>query len=167
VEYSLKNAFNAATLLKRPDPWWWRQYVPLKRRSTIILHGSTSQKTILKRLHFWRATASCPYHGDNSPWPQLYAIYTASRNLWLVSFRSAVTRQNHTGEPMVTQPSECLCYLGRYRNSTWVYVTCGPGFGPWLAYKANEKSPLNIHFWVPHRDTSWKLRRNRGTAPER
>jgi hypothetical protein len=27
--------------------WWWRQYVPQKRRSTIILHGSTSQKTIL------------------------------------------------------------------------------------------------------------------------
>jgi hypothetical protein len=28
-------------------PWWWRQYVPLKRRSTIILQGRTSQKTIL------------------------------------------------------------------------------------------------------------------------
>jgi hypothetical protein len=28
-------------------PWWWRQYVPLKRRSTIILHGSISQKTFL------------------------------------------------------------------------------------------------------------------------
>jgi hypothetical protein len=28
-------------------PWWWRQHVPLERRSTIILHGSTSQKTIL------------------------------------------------------------------------------------------------------------------------
>jgi hypothetical protein len=28
-------------------PWWWRQHEPLKRRSTIILHGSTSQKTIL------------------------------------------------------------------------------------------------------------------------
>jgi hypothetical protein len=27
--------------------WWWRQHVPLKRRSTIILHGSTSQKTNL------------------------------------------------------------------------------------------------------------------------
>jgi hypothetical protein len=26
-------------------PWWWRQYAPLKRRSTIILHGSRSQKT--------------------------------------------------------------------------------------------------------------------------
>jgi hypothetical protein len=28
-------------------PWWWRQYAPLKRRSTFILHGSISQKTIL------------------------------------------------------------------------------------------------------------------------
>jgi hypothetical protein len=28
-------------------PWWWRQYAPLKRWSTVILHGSTSQKTIL------------------------------------------------------------------------------------------------------------------------
>jgi hypothetical protein len=25
----------------------WRQYAPVKRRYTIILHGSTSQKTIL------------------------------------------------------------------------------------------------------------------------
>jgi hypothetical protein len=36
------------------NPWWWRQYAPLKRRSTIILHGSISQKTILnmfKRAH--------------------------------------------------------------------------------------------------------------------
>jgi hypothetical protein len=31
----------------KTHPWWWRQYAPLKRRSTIILHGSTSQKTIL------------------------------------------------------------------------------------------------------------------------
>jgi len=28
-------------------PWWWRQYTPLKRRSTIILHGSIIQKTAL------------------------------------------------------------------------------------------------------------------------
>jgi hypothetical protein len=28
-------------------PLWWRQHIPLKRRATIILHGSTSQKTIL------------------------------------------------------------------------------------------------------------------------
>jgi hypothetical protein len=31
----------------RTASWWWRQYAPLKRRSKIILHGSTSQKTIL------------------------------------------------------------------------------------------------------------------------
>jgi hypothetical protein len=29
------------------DQGWWRQHAPLKRRSTIILHGSTSKKTIL------------------------------------------------------------------------------------------------------------------------
>jgi hypothetical protein len=34
-------------LKSHSSPWWWRQHVPLKRRSTIILHGSTSQKTIL------------------------------------------------------------------------------------------------------------------------
>jgi hypothetical protein len=28
-------------------PWWWRQYAPVKRRSTIILHSSISQKTTL------------------------------------------------------------------------------------------------------------------------
>jgi hypothetical protein len=28
-------------------PWWWRQYAPLKHRSTIILHGSITQKTVL------------------------------------------------------------------------------------------------------------------------
>jgi hypothetical protein len=32
-------------------PWWWRQYAPLKRRSTIILHGSTTQKTALNIIN--------------------------------------------------------------------------------------------------------------------
>jgi hypothetical protein len=31
----------------RTHPWWWRQYAPLKRRSTIILHGSITQNTAL------------------------------------------------------------------------------------------------------------------------
>jgi hypothetical protein len=31
-------------------PWWWRQYAPLKRRSTIILRGSISQKTTLNSI---------------------------------------------------------------------------------------------------------------------
>jgi hypothetical protein len=32
-------------------PWWWRQYAPLKRRSTIILHGSITQKTTLNKVY--------------------------------------------------------------------------------------------------------------------
>jgi hypothetical protein len=32
--------------------WLWRQHVPLKRRSTIILHGSTSQNTNLNWSYF-------------------------------------------------------------------------------------------------------------------
>jgi hypothetical protein len=43
-------------------PWWWRQYAPLKRRSTIILHDSTSQKTILNimaRLLLWAVATNC------------------------------------------------------------------------------------------------------------
>jgi hypothetical protein len=31
-------------------PEEWRQYAPLKRRSTIILHGNITQKTTLNRL---------------------------------------------------------------------------------------------------------------------
>jgi hypothetical protein len=38
--------------MRLTHPWWWRQYVPLKRRSTIILHGSTSQK-IMRLTHPW------------------------------------------------------------------------------------------------------------------
>jgi hypothetical protein len=37
-------------LKSHSSPWWWRKYVPLKRRPTIILHGSTSQKTILNYI---------------------------------------------------------------------------------------------------------------------
>jgi hypothetical protein len=41
---------------------WWRQYAPLKRRSTIILHGSISQKTILNiilaAVRTWNVTKS-------------------------------------------------------------------------------------------------------------
>jgi hypothetical protein len=40
--------------------YWWRQYAPLKSRSTIILHGSISQKTtlniILAAVRTWNLT---------------------------------------------------------------------------------------------------------------
>jgi hypothetical protein len=45
-----------ASMMFRWDPWWWRQYAPLKRRSTIILHGSTTQKTALNMfLHYLKS----------------------------------------------------------------------------------------------------------------
>jgi hypothetical protein len=41
-------------------PWWWRQYAPLKRRSTIILQGSIMQETtlniILPAVRTWNLT---------------------------------------------------------------------------------------------------------------
>jgi hypothetical protein len=44
-------------------PWWWRQYAPLKRRSTIILHGSITHKTtlnIVQRFNFY--VSQCPHN---------------------------------------------------------------------------------------------------------
>jgi hypothetical protein len=42
------------------SPWWWRQYAPLKRRSTSMwLYGATSQKTlnfILAAVRTWSLT---------------------------------------------------------------------------------------------------------------
>jgi hypothetical protein len=41
------------------SPWWWRQYAPLKSRSSIWLNDSTSQKTlnfILTTMRTWNLT---------------------------------------------------------------------------------------------------------------
>jgi hypothetical protein len=47
-------------VLPPSSPWWWRQHFPLKRRSTINLHGSTSKKTnlnfILAAVRTWYLT---------------------------------------------------------------------------------------------------------------
>jgi hypothetical protein len=43
-------------------PWWWRQYAPLKRRSTIILHGSITQKTALNIL-LWKRSSNVTSSG--------------------------------------------------------------------------------------------------------
>jgi hypothetical protein len=46
--------------LTNVSPWWWRQYAPLKRRSTSTwLHSATSQKTvnfILATVRTWNLT---------------------------------------------------------------------------------------------------------------
>jgi hypothetical protein len=57
------NLYEEATLrcIRRfTHPWWWRQHAPLKHRSTIILHGSISQKTtliiVLAAVRTWNLT---------------------------------------------------------------------------------------------------------------
>jgi hypothetical protein len=56
-ETSADNYFTRQYIPEDNSPLWWRQYVPLKRRSTIILHGSTSQKTI---LNIWPKQLALP-----------------------------------------------------------------------------------------------------------
>jgi hypothetical protein len=51
--YELYKDIDLVTFIKLKRLQWashhqgWRQYAPLKRETTIILHGSTSQKTIM------------------------------------------------------------------------------------------------------------------------
>jgi hypothetical protein len=76
---------SSGTVLLFHHPWWWRQHVPLKRRSTIILHGSTSQKTILNfilaAVRAWNLTflnfvlrLSGVFLADRSSIPMIEAI---------------------------------------------------------------------------------------------
>jgi hypothetical protein len=77
-------------LKSHSSPWWWRQYAPLKRRSTIILHGSTSKKTILNfilaAMRTWNLTHRPDDGGSTHLWnvgQQLF--YTAvhpRRQFW-------------------------------------------------------------------------------------
>jgi hypothetical protein len=50
-------------LTRGKSPWWWRQYAPLTRRSTLMrLHGTTSQKALIlinAAVRSWNLTAIC------------------------------------------------------------------------------------------------------------
>jgi len=43
----------------------------------------------------------------------------------------------------------------------------GLGCTPRPVYIDSEESLFDLHFCIPHRDTSWKLHLNHGTAPRR
>jgi hypothetical protein len=64
-------------------PWWWRQYAPLKRRSTIILHGSITQKTalniILAAVRTWNFSLSLRDTRRHT-WP----TWAAAAEFWTV-----------------------------------------------------------------------------------
>jgi hypothetical protein len=69
-------------------PWWWRQYATLKRRSTIILHGSTTQKTALNSIIFvtskgLQQAIKFNLKRRSSDWALLYAfLKMRSRTDW-------------------------------------------------------------------------------------
>jgi hypothetical protein len=66
------------------SPWWWRQYAPLKRRSTYTwLHSSTSQKTlncILAAVRSWNLTHCLPLQSWSEPW-SLHDVTTENNNV--------------------------------------------------------------------------------------
>jgi len=73
--YVNESTFHSAAILSEDDslsncrPWWWRQYAPLKRRSTSMrLHGAESQKDvtfILAAVRIWNLTSSCLFMFEN------------------------------------------------------------------------------------------------------
>jgi hypothetical protein len=66
-------------------PWWWRQYAPLKRRSTSTrLHGAIFQKTIifmLATMKTWNITRNARFSSiirfHNIVSPNLHTIFIA------------------------------------------------------------------------------------------
>jgi hypothetical protein len=70
-------------------PWWWRQYAPLKRRSTIILHGSITQKTTLN--------------------------IEIRDDVWVLTPHRLVGRYQHFGESHCL----CLQGCFHFQNRTW------------------------------------------------
>jgi hypothetical protein len=82
---------------------WWRQYAPLKRRSTIILHGSISQKTILniilaamklKISHFKASSLKCFIstitYWISVTWLNWKRIYAWKRSTTIHEFNHAI-----------------------------------------------------------------------------
>jgi hypothetical protein len=88
------------TVATHSSPWWWRQHVPLKRWSTIILHGSTSQKTnlnfILAAVRTWNLTWFLYY---STTMDQIHVLQAYSNPL-------SVTFSGHSFE-FFLQPAVC------------------------------------------------------------
>jgi hypothetical protein len=82
-------------------PWWWRQNAPLKRRSTIILHCSISQKTILNiipaAVRTWNLTS---YETDHL-WTNISFWFICKRDCLLLESRASLL---HTKK-------RCCCIL--------------------------------------------------------
>jgi hypothetical protein len=76
VKWLLTDVSEVHTASIITHPWWWRQYAPLKRWSTIILHGRITQKTtlniILAAVRTWNLTQLYKFLPRHSHLTRLY-----------------------------------------------------------------------------------------------
>jgi hypothetical protein len=92
-EYEVQNCLLGCIVMSHL--WWWRQHAPLKRRSTIILHGSISQKTTLnvilaavKTLNLTIIKADYRLHiREQSSW-KIFLIIPESFFFWIYHSKS-------------------------------------------------------------------------------
>jgi hypothetical protein len=92
-------------------PWWWRQYTPLKRRSTIILHGSITQKTTLNiipaAVRTWNLT-----WGKVDGFPDILKNVIDKNNILNVS---RILYMDLTWLSAVHQPQEIIARRGKHQ----------------------------------------------------
>jgi hypothetical protein len=102
------------------DEWWRRQYVPLKRRSTIILHGSTYHKTILNYVRY----VLPPSSGMSDDGGSMY-LWNVGRQLFYTAVHPRRQFWTSYSAPWELEISQTLhnLYLSRiWRHSSDQYI---------------------------------------------
>jgi hypothetical protein len=90
VDQCFRGAYCLRWMVNESSPWWWRQYAPLKCRSTSTwLHGATSQKTLNFNFSIcitvWcsflcsQMPVTGPYHQPDDAIPSVHTLLIA---LW-------------------------------------------------------------------------------------
>jgi hypothetical protein len=117
--------FRVCTASIITHPWWWRQYAPLKHRLTIILHGSTSQKTILNiilaAVRTWNLTSIVSF----------YRLVLISNNLYLcILIKSIAGKSYHYIPPqwkhclyMCVYPSKDIFFKNTWKQTDTVSIS--------------------------------------------
>jgi hypothetical protein len=126
----------------RGTPCCWSQHVPLRRPSTIILHGSTSQKTnlnlslgrFLKKL-IKQEIVSCKTYKLLKEQHSLH-IFTLHQRAYCSSCRWYMSIESHggiilTGGNRRTRRETCPSATSSTTNPTWTDPGAKPDFRRW------------------------------------
>jgi hypothetical protein len=110
------------------SPWWWRHQVSLKRQPTIILHGSTSQKTnmnfILATVRTWnliRVLIARPRRFNRSFHQLTLSVLERTVLLRISHFRHA----RATCDSKLSWPTS---FFVVHFYTCWITRVCKPGF---------------------------------------